>query len=481
MGSRPFGGRAALPLLFALTLASPAMGAGNVKDKEAAVAAIESRRPEMTSLSDEIWRYAETALRESRSSKALSDWIEKSGFRVERGVSGMPTAFVATYGSGKPVIAILAEFDALPGLSQEAVPMKKAREQGAAGHGCGHNLFGVASAAAGISLKGLIDSGRLKGTVRVYGTPAEEAIGGKIYMARDGQFKDVDAVLAWHPADRTRADMTPSQALVDVTVEFFGRSAHAAADPWNGRSAVDGVELFTHAVNMYREHIRPTSRMHYVIQNGGNVPNVVPDYGKVWIWMRDWKRDVVEEILGRMRKMAEGAAMSAGVESKLTINGGDWETLVNPPGERLLHQNLMWLGPIKYTEEEQTFAKAIQKETGLTQNGLRTDIDPIEGQEARGGSTDVGDVSWIAPTLHVSVTTAPADTPWHGWPVVACGGMSIGHKGMMQAAKVLAATAIDLLQDPKALADVQSDFREKTKGITYKPYIPEGPPPVPKQ
>lgn len=455
--------------------------AGDLKKKSEAGASIEKHQPELITLSNQIWAFAETALRETKSSKLLADYAEQQGFKVERGVAGMPTAFVATYGEDKPIIGILGEFDALPGISQKALPVKEAYETGAAGHGCGHNLFGAGSLGAAVAIKELIAAGKLKGTIRFYGTPAEESVGGKIYMARDGLFNDLDVCLAWHPDEKTRADVQSSQALVDFIVEFHGKAAHAAFDPWNGRSAVDGLELFTHGLNMLREHVKPSVRMHYTIVKGGDVPNVIPEYAKIWCWVRDSKRSGVEEVLARVREIAKGAAMMAGVESKLTIQTGDYEMLVNMTGAKLLQTNLTWLGPIQYTEEEQNFARDIQRATSVEEKGLNGAIQPLEEPkpDPPGGSTDVADVSWIVPTLHVSVTTAAEGAPWHAWPVVACGGMSIGHKGMLHAAKVLAATMVDLFENAKTREALQTEFKEKTKGHLYKPYIPDGPPPVP--
>lgn len=449
--------------------------------KRAAAATIDRHASEMTALSDEIWRYAETALKETRSSKALADWAEAKGFRVTRGVADLPTAFVAEFGSGKPVIGILGEYDALPGISQKAQPTKDALEAGAPGHGCGHNLFGVGSLAAALAIKDLIAGGKLQGTIRFFGTPAEEAVGGKIYMLRDGVFKDVDVMLAWHPSDETQSDTKSTQALVDLTVEFRGRAAHAAFDPWNGRSASDGLEIFTYSVNMMREHIRPTSRMHYVVQQAGNVPNVVPDYAKVWIWLRDEKREEVDRLLGRIREIAQGAALAAGVESQVNVQGGMWNMLANMTGQRAAWQNMQWLGPIAFTAEEHEFAKTIQKETGAEPRGLMPSLKPFDATPGppEGGSTDVADVSWNVPTIHVSVTTAPVGAPWHGWSVVACGGMSIGHKGMVWASKALAATMVDLFRDPKLVQDVRAEFAKSTENVTYKPYIPAGPAKVP--
>ncbi|HET9530242.1 MAG TPA: amidohydrolase [Blastocatellia bacterium] len=470
-------------IAFVVFVSGPLAVAGtNGKNKEEAVASIEKRKAELIDLSDQVWSFAETALGETRSSRLLADYAEKQGFKVERGVAGMPTAFVATYGQGRPIIGILGEYDALPGLSQKAATTKEALQPGGAGHGCGHNLFGAASLGAAVAIKELIAAGKLKGTIRFYGTPAEEAVGGKVYMARDGLFNDLDVCIAWHPADETRADTQSTQAIVDFIVEFKGKSAHAAFDPWNGRSAVDGLELFTHGLNMLREHVRPSVRIHYTIQKGGDVPNVIPEYAKLWCWVRDSKRTGVDEVLNRVRQIAQGAALMAGVESKLTVQAGDYEMLVNMAGARLINSNLEWLGAIEYTNEEQQFARALQRETGVAQKGVNGKPQPLEEPrpDPPGGSTDVGDVSWVVPTLHLSVATAPEGTPWHAWPVVACARMSIGHKGMVYAAKALAATMIDLFEDARARETIQAEFKEKTKGHVYKPYIGDGPPPVPK-
>jgi aminobenzoyl-glutamate utilization protein B len=472
-------------LLIAL-ISFPLIGAGPatvpyVDVKSAAVSDIEKHEADMIKLSDEIWAYAETALRETKSSKALADYAEAQGFQVQRGVAEMPTAFIATYGQGHPIIGILGEYDALPGISQKAQPQKEALEAGKPGHGCGHNLFGVASLGAAMAIKDLIASGKLKGTIRFYGTPAEESVGGKVYMARAGLFKDLDVCLAWHPETDTRADTSSTQAMVDFIVEFKGKAAHAAFDPWNGRSAVDGMEIFNYSLNLMREHVRPTVRIHYTVLKGGDVPNVVPEYAKVWVWLRDSKKDRVDELLDRVMKMAEGAAMAAGVESKVTVQAGSYEMNVNMEGAKLIYANMLWLGPLKFTEQEHQFAKEIQKATGVEQKGLVQEIAPLNLNpgEPEGGSTDVADVSWNVPTLHFSVITAPINAPWHAWPVVACGGMSIGHKGMMYASKTMAATVIDLFLNPKEVHAIQAEFAQKTKGVVYKPYIPEGPPPVP--
>jgi aminobenzoyl-glutamate utilization protein B len=474
---------AATCVAIVLLLSPLGAAAGDVKKKEEAVASIEKRKAELTRMSDQVWAFAETALRETRSAKLLADYAEAQGFQVQRGVAGMPTAFVASYGAGKPVIGIMGEYDALPGISQKTSPVKESLEAGAPGHGCGHNLFGTASLAAAVAIKELIATGKLKGTIRFFGTPAEESIGGKIYMLREGIFRDVDVMLVWHPDDLTRADNEGSQANVQFFVDFKGRTAHAAADPWNARSAADGMELFADGVNMMREHVKPTVRMHYIMQKAGDVPNVVPDYARIWIWLRDSHRAGVNELFARVQDIARGAALMAGVESTVILQTGYSDENINETGLKLLHANMTWVGPIQYTAEEQEFARAIQRVTGKETKGLDGSIQPLKPilPDPPGGSSDVGDVSWNVPTLQFFATTAPVDAPWHAWPVVASGGMSIGHKGMMFAAKTLAATAVDLFEDAATRDAIRAEFAEKTKGFVYKPSIPDGPPPVPKQ
>ena len=467
-------------LLFAVAF-RPSPVAQTPELKRESIAGIDRRSAEMAALSQQVWEFAETALRETKSAAVLADYAEKQGFRVTRGVAGMPTAFVAEFGQGRPVIGIMGEYDALPGISNKAVAEKTPLLAGAPGHGCGHNLFGVASLGAAAALKDLVASGKLKGTIRFYGTPAEESVGGKVYMAREGLFRDVDVMLVWHPEFKTVADVRSTQAIIDFVVEFRGRTAHAAADPWNARSAADGAEAFVHGVNLLREHVKPSVRMHYVIQEAGKVPNVVADYAKVWMWVRDSKTTGAEQVLGRVREIAQGAGLVAGVESKLTIQAGDYEVLVNYTGAKLLHRNMSALPPISYTEDEQLFARAMQRAAGVPERGMDASVVPLdpEGMEPEGGSTDVGDVSWLVPTLHFSLTTAPYGVPWHAWPVVASSGHSIGQKGMMQAARVIATTAIDLVQDPRLRDEIVAEFRTKTQGFVYKPYIPDGPAPVP--
>ena len=449
-------------------------------NKKAIIASVEKHEAELIKASDAIWALAETAFEETESSKILADYAEKNGFTVTRGVAGIPTAFTATYGSGKPVISILGEFDALPGISQKAQPDKEALNEGAAGHGCGHNLFGTASLGSAIAVKELMEAGKIKGTIKFLGTPSEEKYFGKIWMVREGLWNDVDVNLSWHPAAATEADVQSTLALVDFKVEFFGQAAHASMDPWNGRSAADALELYTTGINYYREHIQPTVRIHYHIQDGGQVVNVVPDYARLWVRVRDTKRSGMMPVYERVMKMAEGAAIMANVDYKISLISGIYEVLVNRAGGEIMQGNLELLGPISYTEAETEFGKKIQEATNKPQIGMDSSIKPLLATKENpgGGSTDVGDVSWNVPNINLGVTVAPKDTPWHSWAVVACGGMSIGHKGMIYAAEALGMTAVDLFENPKLVEKVKAEFKERKGSEVYKPIIPDGPPPI---
>ena len=447
--------------------------------KKAAIASVEKHKTELIRISDSIWALAETAFDESGSAKLLADYAEKNGLTVTRGVANIPTAFTATYGSGSPVISILGEFDALPGISQKASPVKEPLNEGAAGHGCGHNLFGAASLGSAIAIKELMDAGKLKGTVKFLGTPAEEKFFAKVWMVKAGLWDDVDVNVSWHPGPKTEADVQSGLSLIDFIVEFNGQAAHASADPWNGRSASDALELYTTGINYYREHILPTSRIHYHIQDGGQVVNVVPDYAKLWVRVRDPKRNVMLPTYERVKEMAEGAAIMADVDYKISLVSGIYETLVNRTGGAIMQNNLELLGEIEYTEEETLFGKAIQKATGKPEVGMDSKINPLKETEKNpgGGSTDVGDVSWNVPNINLRATVAPKDTPWHSWAVVACGGMSIGHKGMVYASKAMAMTMADLFENPKLVAEVKEEFKTRKGNEVYEPMI-EGPPPV---
>ena len=474
--------RKLLVLIAAMAMCLSAEAQKLSANKAAATKNIEGRSTELITISDKIWAAEETAFQETVSSALLADYAEANGFTVERGVADIPTAFVATYGSGSPVIGILGEFDALPGLSQKTVPYKDPLNAGNPGHGCGHNLFGTASLGAAIAVKDLMDQGKLKGTIKFFGTPAEEKFFAKVWMAKAGLFNDLDVCLDWHPGAETQTAVQSGLALVDFIVEFSGQAAHASGDPWNGRSASDALELYAHGINSYREHIKPTVRIHYHIQDGGQVVNVVPDYARLWVRVRDDKREGMNEVYERVKAMAEGAAIMANVDYKISLVSGIYEVLVNRAGGAVIQKNLELLGPITYTEDEIAFAKKIQEATGKPQVGINSKISPMEEtlEHPGGGSTDVGDVSWVVPVTRLSVATAPEGTPWHSWAVVACGGMSIGHKGMLHAAKVLSLTAIDLFEDPKKVQAMKDEFKERKGDHVYTPMI-EGPPPIGKE
>ena len=452
-------------------------------NKNAILTSVEKHQQELIKLSDSVWAFAEIAMRETKSAKILADYAEQQGFKVTRGVAEIPTAFIAEFGSGKPIIGVLGEFDALPGLSQKAQPTKEVLVTGAPGHGCGHNMFGAASLGAALSIKELIAAGKLKGTIRFYGTPAEEDLAGKVWMARAGLFNDLDVCLDWHPDYENKANMQSSQAVTDYSISFKGKSAHAAADPWNGRSALDAAELFNVGINFMREHVKPSVRMHYVYTKAGNVPNVIPAEASVWLWIRDSKRSGVAEVSERMKDIAKGAALMAGVEYEIKLNSGLYELLINETGAKALQANMNFVGPVTYTKEEINFADNIMKEFGMEAKGINGAIKPLEltKETPPGGSTDVGDVSYIVPEISLLATTAPYESPWHSWVVVACGGMSIGHKGMLFAAKALGTTIVDLFENEKLRQDIKAEFLKRKGKEVWKAMLPDGPPPVPKQ
>jgi aminobenzoyl-glutamate utilization protein B len=451
------------------------------ENKKSVFASVEKHQQELYNLSDSIWNYAEPALLETKSSKILADYAEKNGFSTRRGVAEMPTAFIAQYGSGKPVIAILGEFDALPGVSQKAQPTREQLKAGAPGHACGHNMFGAASLGAALAIKELIAAGKLNGTIRFYGTPAEENYGGKVYMARAGLFNDVDICLDWHPGSANRAGTHSSMSIVSYLVEFNGKSAHAAADPWDGRSALDGAEFFTNGINYLREHVHPTVRMHYVFRKAGDVPNVVPAYASVEIWIRDYKRGGVFEVEKRMREIAQGAATMAGVQSTVKLLNGNYEILINLTGAKALQSNMELVGPTTYTQQETDFANQVMKEYGKEPKGMNGAVMPMDttNSDPQGGSSDVGDISFIVPEISLRAATMPYDAPGHSWVVVACGGMSIGHKGILFASKSLSATMVDLFENEKLRQEMKDEFNKRKGPEVWKAMLMDGPPPVP--
>lgn len=451
--------------------------------KRDALQETEALRPTINRIATALWNYSETALEEHRSAALLANTLEEAGFKVERGVAGMSTAFVATYGTGAPVIGILAEYDALPGVGNAAVPERRPREDGVtSGHGCGHNLFGAGSVGGAIALKKLIEKYGLKGTIKLFGTPAEETVVGKVYMARAGLFNGLDAVLDWHPGTETEVRNQPGRAMNSFTVEFFGQAAHAAADPWHGRSALDAVELMNYGVNLMREHVKPTTRIHYVISRGGDVPNVVPEYAKVWYYVRDINRQEVQKYYDRMLKIAEAAALATGTNHKVQLITGVHEYLLNRPLQEPVQANLELVGAPQFSEQEQAFARSLQRFLKIEEKGFSMEIKPLadEPEPVRGGSTDVAEASWIAPTVGFTIATAAQDIPWHSWATTACHGTTAGQKGSVVAAKVIAATGVDLLTRPELVSAAREFFQKATGGRPYESPIPaDQPPPTP--
>ncbi|HYC85118.1 MAG TPA: M20 family metallopeptidase [Chryseosolibacter sp.] len=421
----------------------------------------------------DIWGFAEVGYKEVQSSDLLQKTLKENGFNVEQGVAGIPTAFVATFGTGKPVVGILAEFDALPGLSQQVATEKKPIAGKDAGHGCGHHLFGTASVAAGIELKNLIESGKLKGTIKVFGTPAEEGGSGKVYMVREGLFRDVDAVIHWHPGDRNEVSMTSALANKSAKFRFYGLSAHASDSPDKGRSALDAVEAMNVMVNMMREHVPQQTRIHYVITSGGKAPNVIPDYAEVYYYVRHPKREHASAIFERVVNAAKGAAMGTDTRMEYEIIGGIHDLLLNTTLSQAMHANLTKVGGVKYSPEEIEFARKIQATFAepVTMT-LADSILPLrKTEDSGGGSTDVGDVSYVVPTVGLDAATWVPGTPAHSWQAVACGGMDIGIKGMLVAAKTMALTGIDLFSDPQLITKAKSEFDRRIGTYKYKPLL----------
>jgi aminobenzoyl-glutamate utilization protein B len=449
-------------------------------DKNYVAKHIEDRKVLYAQTAKNIWAYAELGYQEQKSSTALQEILQHNGFKVDRGVAGIPTAFVATYGSGKPVIGILAEFDALPGLSQDSIPSKQALSGTSNGHGCGHNLFGVASVASGIALKDWLAKNQKSGTIKVFGTPAEEGGGGKIYMVREGLFNGIDAVLHWHPSSENNASPESCLAVISGVFRFYGISTHAAMAPEKGRSALDGVEAMNYMVNLMREHIPQETRIHYVISKGGLAANIVPDFAEVEYTARHPDVKVLQEIWQRIVKAAEGAALGTETTMKYEIQNGLYNLLPNETLAKLMYNNLLKVGGIKYNSQEQNFAEELQKT-------FKGNVPPILSSQTISpfklgyfpASTDVGDVSWVVPTAGLGVATWVAGTPAHSWQAVACNGMSIGTKGMINAAKTLAMTGIDILSKPETINQAQSEINQKRGAdFNYKSLVGDRKPPL---
>ena len=448
------------------TVADPAE-----KLKAEAVTSLDGTYGAYRTIALDIWGFAEVGYKEVKSSALLQKTLSDNGFQVEAGVAGMPTAFVASYGSGQPVIGVLAEFDALPGMSQQAVPDKKPVTTGQPGHACGHHLFGTASVAAGIEIKKLMEEKKLSGTIRVYGCPAEEGGSGKVYMVRAGLFRDVDAVIHWHAGDVNSVTMTSALANKSAKFRFTGIAAHASAAPDKGRSALDAVEAMDYMVNMMREHIPQETRIHYVITNGGKAPNIVPDYAEVYYYVRHPKKDQVVSIFDRVVKAAQGAALGTETSMEYEVIGGTHDLLLNRTLADDMQKNLERVGGVSYTPEEMEFARKIQSTFNFTPSPIETagQVKPIKIEEdAGGGSTDVGDVSYAVPTVGMRAACWVPGTPAHSWQAVACGGTEIGIKGMMVAAKTMTLTAIDLFTNPVLIQKAKEEFQQDRGSYVYK-------------
>ncbi|MBL8556182.1 MAG: amidohydrolase [Phenylobacterium sp.] len=433
-------------------------------------------------VAQQIWGFAEVGYQETKSSALLQQELKRSGFEVESGVAGMPTAFVARFRNGDgPVIAILAEFDALPGLAQRAVPQPDPIAGQEAGHGCGHHIFGAASVAAAQAVKAWMAANNIKGELRVYGAPAEEGGSGKVYLVREGLFKDVSATLHWHAADVNDASQGVSLANISGKFRFAGLSAHASASPEKGRSALDGVEIMNVAVNYLREHIPMGVRIHYVTTDGGSAPNVVPDKAEVYYYVRHTDPQVVRDVMARVQKAAEGAAIATETKVSFEQTGGVYNMLANDTLGRLMDQNLREVGGEAWDAKDIAFGEAMRAHlppTKLTLDSVK-EIQPYRTDRGSGGSTDVADVSWVTPTAGMTAATWVPGTPAHSWQAVAAGGTPIGLKGGVVAAKTLALTAADLFTDPKTIAKAQAELKQKRGAdFTYKAMVGDRPPPL---
>jgi len=429
-------------------------------------------------ISDAIWEYAELGLQEFNSSKLLADTLEAAGFTVERGLAGMPTCFVASYGSGKPVIGLLGEYDALPMISQKGrVPTQDPVVEGAPGHGCGHNAMCTAAAAAAIAVKEAMVAHGIKGTIKVFGSPAEEIVASRPYMIRAGLFEGVDAVIDNHSSSGFGTGYgVGGNALFSTIFTFKGRTAHSAGAPWVGRSALDAVEIMNVATNYLREHLPISQRMHYVVLEGGEAPNVVPDKASVWYYVRNTD-ERLEDMYRRVVDCAKAGALAAGVElASMRVVSAIHQRHANKAAAELFQRNIELVGMPAWSEEEQAFAKALQKELGAKETSMPAKVDELEaprgGQATGGGSSDVGDVTLIAPTATITFPGAAPGAIGHHWSNVACWYGSTAWKGLNAGAKAIAASAVDLMTRPEELAKLRKEFEEYSKTHPYKPFLP---------
>ncbi len=432
-------------------------------DKKKVIQRIQQKEVQYGQMANQIWKYAEVGYKEKQSSALLQEALRKAGFSIEPGVADIPTAFVATFGQGKPVIGIMGEYDALPGMSQDSIPTKRSLG-GTSGHACGHHLFGTGSVAAAIAVKEWMQETGQKGTIKFYGCPAEEGGSGKVYMVRAGLFSQADVMLHWHPNNQNVISMSNSLANKAGKFRFYGLSSHAAASPEMGRSALDAVEAMNYMANMMREHIPSSTRMHYVITQGGKAPNIVPDFAEVYYYVRSPNRDIVMDVWDRLENAAKGAALGTGTKYEAELIGGVYEMLPNDRLATLMHANLQWVGGYTMTLSEIAFAKQIQQSEGMKAADLSStnQIKGLhEGDNLATGSTDVADVSWTVPTIGLGTATWVPGTSPHSWQAVAAGGTSIGRKGMMMAAKTLASTAVDLFKHPEWIKEAKAEFDQR--------------------
>lgn len=430
-------------------------------------------------ISDAIWNYAELGMQEFKSSAILIKTLEEEGFKVEKGVAGMPTCFVASFGSGKPVIGILGEFDALPMISQKALsPVQVPVVAGAPGHGCGHNMMGTAGIAAAIAVKRSMEQNNLPGTIKFFGSPAEETVISRPYMVREGVFKDVDAVIDNHASSEMSTSYgVNGSAVISAIFSFKGKTAHAAGGPWTGRSALDGVELMNVATNYLREHLFYTYRLHYVVTEGGEAPNVVPDKASVWYYIRNTD-ERLDEMYKRVMDCAKGAALASGTTlDTVTVLTAIHQRHSNKGMAETIERNMELIGMPEWTEKEQAFAKALQKELGEKETGYPLKIKTLSKPsdiQVGGGSSDVGEVTLITPTASLSFPGGVPGEIGHHWSSVTSNYGTAAWKGLNAGAKVMAASVLDLLTKPKLLEEIRSEFTEYSKVHPYKSFLPEG-------
>lgn len=472
--------------------------------KEQALISIDREKSVLTDASDRVWNVPETAFQEFKSTEILCELLEKEGFAVEKNLAGIATAFSGRFGSGKPVIGFLGEYDALSGLSQvEDLFEKKPIADGEPGHGCGHNLLGVGSVAAAIAMKEYLEKNDKEGTVVFYGCPGEEGGSGKGFMARDGVFDELDFAVSWHPSDLNEVVVGSSLANYQIYYRFYGVSSHAAGCPELGRSALDAVELMNTGVQYLREHVIQEARIHYAITNtGGFSPNVVQPFAEVLYLIRAPKNDQVKEIYERINDIARGAALMTGTRMELQFVKACSNLVDNTTMEEVMQKNLESIEFEPYTEEELAYAKQMQDTFGGSKLNIQdilkryekshkamaeevltphlndvicTAILPLMDTETpMAGSTDVGDVSWVCPTVQVNVCTEAFGTPGHSWQIVAQGKSTIAHKGMVFAGKVMAATAIDMYENPELIEKAKEELAKRVGPEGYVAPIPAG-------